>query len=218
MCVPGGGYVHPVTTAHWRTASQLARAADLDLVVPLYEVAPAGDAEAAHALMSDVLATARAGWGDGAVILAGDSAGAGLALAAAQRCSEGLRTILLMNPWLDVELSDPAFAALAPHDVILDARRLREGGAVWAGELDTSDPRVSPLRGSFEDLPPVHIVTGGRDLLLLDALAARRRLVEAGNRGTLTYLPDGNHAVGFLGSVIPEGRQARRAAVRALRG
>lgn len=212
--LPGGGYAHPITAAHWNVAAALAAAAGVDAVVPLYHVAPAGDALRAHALLDDVLDHELSARGAGRVTLAGDSAGGGLALAVLQRRPAGIRAAVLLNPWLDVTTADPAARAIEPWDTILSVDELRQWGRVWADGLAPDDPRVSPLHGRFDDLPPVHVVTGGRDLLLPDALAAHRRLVAAGNAGELVYAPDANHAVGLTGAGTPEGRRARRAVVR----
>lgn len=216
--LPGGGYAHPISASHWSTVARLSRAAGIDALVPLYEVAPIGDAERAHGFVSEVLSDATAEYGRDDVILAGDSAGAGLALSVLQRHPDEAAAAVLLNPWLDVEIGHPAASVLERWDTILDVDELREWGKAWAGALSTSDPRVSPLHGSFAGLPPVHLITGGRDLLLCDALEAHRLLRAAGNGGTLTYSPDGDHAVGHLGSVTPEGGRAQRAIVAALTG
>ncbi|WP_181905837.1 alpha/beta hydrolase [Microbacterium bovistercoris] len=216
--LPGGGYAQPISASHWRTVARLARAAGIDAIVPLYEVAPAGDAERAHRFVSEVLGQAVSEYGRGDVVLAGDSAGAGLALAVLQRHPDEAAAAVLLNPWLDVEISHPAAAVLEDWDVILRSDGLRKWGKAWAGSLSTSDPAVSPIHGRFDDLPPVHLITGARDLLMPDALDAHRLLRAAGNRGTLTYAPDANHAVGHLGSATPEGRRAQNAIVAVLAG
>jgi acetyl esterase/lipase len=213
----GGGYAHPITASHWSAAARFAERAGVDVVVPLYEVAPAGDVHRAHALVAEVLAAEIAARGPGAVFLSGDSAGGGLALSVLQRHPEGVAGAVLLNPWVDVEMSHPASHEMEHGDVILRVDELRQWGRAWAADTSTADPLVSPLNGPFDDLPPVHIVTGGRDLLLPDALETYRRLRAAGNAGTLTYEPDGNHAVGLMGTATPESSRALRAVVAALR-
>lgn len=213
----GGGYAHPISSAHWNAVAHYAAAADIDAVVPLYEVVPFGDASRAHAFVARVLAETIAERGAGDVYLAGDSAGGGLALGVLQRNPEGVRAAVLLNPWLDVEFAHPAADALERWDAILDGVELRRWGRAWAAGLPTSDPVVSPLRGRFDGLPPVHIVTGGRDLLLPQALDAHRLLAAAGNTGRLSYAPDANHAVGLSGPATPESRRVRDEVVRVLR-
>jgi len=213
----GGGYAHPIATAHWKAVARFAAAAGVDAVVPLYEVIPVGDATRARAFVAEVLAETIAEKGAGNVYLAGDSAGAGLALSVLQVHPEGVRAAVLLSPWLDVELAHPAADVLQTWDAILDPDELRHWGRAWAAELSASDPVVSPLHGRFDGLPPVHVVTGGRDLLLPQALEAYRLLRRAGNAGTLTYSPDGNHAVGLSGSATPEAKRAHDHVIRILR-
>lgn len=207
----GGGYAQPVTASHWRAVARYMRAIDADAILPLYRLAPIGSASQAHELMDEVVRTLPAPGPDAVVALAGDSSGAGLALAAAQRHPAAFTAAVLLNPWVDVECADPSLSALAGSDVILRIDELRAWGRVWAGELSTRDARVSPLDGRLQGLPPIHIVTGGRDLLLPDALRLQRRLRAAGNIGELHYAPDGNHAVGLTGAGTPEGRDVVRA-------
>ncbi len=213
----GGGYAHPITKSHWGVAARFAELADLDVVVPLYEVAPRGDVHRAHTLVAEVLSREIATRGEGAVFVAGDSAGAGLALSVLQRHPSGVAGAILLSPWVDVEMTHPASAAMEHADVILRVDQLRAWGRAWAADLPPADPRVSPLNGRFDGLPPVHVVTGGRDLLLPDAFETHRRLRIAGNAGTLVYEPDGNHAVGLMGNAIPESTRVLRAVIDALR-
>ncbi|MGN6160803.1 MAG: alpha/beta fold hydrolase [Marmoricola sp.] len=213
----GGGYALPISSAHWNAVAQFATAARIDAVVPLYEVAPVGDASRAHELVSHVLADTIAQRGAGEVYLVGDSAGGGLALSVLQRHPEGVRAAILLSPWLDVEFTHPAAEVLESWDAILDPAELRQWGRIWAADLPTSDSIVSPLRGRFEGLPPVHLVSGGRDLLLPQALDAYRLLREAGNTGGFTYAPDANHAVGLSRSATPEAKRVHDDVVRILR-
>ncbi len=215
--LPGGGYAHPISSSHWTAVARFVLRGGVDAVVPLYQVAPQGDAAAAHALVRAVLDETITTYGPGNVHVMGDSAGAGLALSVVQRQPEDVRSLILLSPWIDVELANPAVEAFADWDVILRVEELRAWGVVWAAGTDTADPKVSPVHGPTGGLPPVHIVTGGRDLLLPNALELHRALIASGNTGSLSYAPDANHAVGLLGSATPEGKRALHFVLRALR-
>jgi len=206
----GGGFAQPISAGHWRLAERVVRKAGLQVVVPLYALAPEGTARTAVSFTQQQLIDICSERGSGAVSLAGDSAGAGLALASAlsDDLPDRLRQVLLLSPWVDLTMSNPAIAALAPYDVILNPGELAVWARAWAGALPLDDPRVSPLHGDLRGLPPVHIVTGGRDVLMPDALRLHRKLRAAGNGGSLLYAPDANHAVGLMGAVVPEGRRA----------
>lgn len=207
--LPGGGYAHTVTTAHWNAAADYAWAAGVDVVLPVYDVAPRGTAAQAGELVDEVVAEQVRRRGPDTVVVAGDSAGAGLALAAVLRHPERIRAAVLLSPWLDVEIGHPAARELQRWDSLLNVEELREWGRVWASGMPTDSPDVSPLNGSVDGLPPVHIVTGGRDLLMPQALDAHRLLRRAGNTGTLCYAPDANHAIGLLRGATPESRRVQ---------
>jgi triacylglycerol lipase len=51
---------------------------------------------------------------------------------------------------------------------------------LWAGDLDTQDPRVSPLFASLDGLPPTFVYSTSRDLIAFGALRLRDRVVAEG--------------------------------------
>jgi acetyl esterase/lipase len=86
--------------------------------------------------------------------------------------------MVLISPWLDVTLSDPASQTI--DDPVLNYSELKGWGLLWAGDLDPADPRVSPLFGSLEGLPPTVVYSGSLDLLSPDALRLRERALAEG--------------------------------------
>src|SRR5262249_27809361 len=57
---------------------------------------------------------------------------------------------------------------------------LRGFGLLWAGDVDRADPRVSPLFGSLDGLPPTAVYSGSLDLLSPDTLRLRERALAEG--------------------------------------
>ena len=101
------------------------------------------------------------------VSVLGDSAGAAITLAATQelvrRGQPVPASLVLVSPWLDATMTD---TAPAPYfDPFLNVDTLRTTGKMWAGNLSTRDPRVSPLFGSLAGLPPTYVYSGSVDLL-----------------------------------------------------
>jgi epsilon-lactone hydrolase len=206
----GGGFAQPISAGHWQFAARVVRTVGLQVVVPLYALAPQGTARTVVSFTQQLLSDICSEQGAETVSVGGDSAGAGLALASVLSgdLAGRLRQVLLLSPWVDLTMSNPAIAALAPYDVILNPDELSVWARTWAADLPLDDPRVSPMYGDLRGLPPVHIVTGGRDALMPDALRLHRKLQAVGNGGSLLYAPDANHAVGLLGTVVPEGSRA----------
>lgn len=205
----GGAYVNEVVTQHWALVERLATALDVEVWLPVYGLAPRHTAAEAHALVGSLLEALYDGGRD--CWLAGDSAGGGLALAAAQeavaRGRSTVRGLTLVAPWLDLAMRNPEVDALEPHDPWLARAALRPIADAWAGALSLDDPRVSPLLGAVEGLPPVDLWVGTRDITLPDCRLLRDRLdgvVELGYH----ELPGGLHVVPLL--PVPEGEEARR--------
>ncbi|MQW77121.1 alpha/beta hydrolase fold domain-containing protein [Nocardioides sp. dk4132] len=215
----GGAYVSEIVRQHWSLVADLATAPGpgVEVVVPIYGLAP--QHHAADALRLTGAALGGLLGEDRPVHLAGDSAGAGLALALAlhhRPAAPGLlRGLTLMAPWLDLRMANPGIDAVEPHDPWLARPALHAVARSWAGGLPLTDPRVSPVLATDEALaalPPVELWVGTRDITLPDTrlLAERLRAAEVAVR--LHEEPGAIHVHPLL--PVPEGRAARRELVR----
>ncbi|GAA2751013.1 alpha/beta hydrolase fold domain-containing protein [Amnibacterium kyonggiense] len=204
----GGGYVFGPEPQHWTFWRALAVASGREVVAPLYRLAPEGTAAET---VPHVARIVRELAGAGPVALVGDSAGGGMALAAAQLlAADGLRPPLLLSaPWLDGAVPAPW---RTPRDPWLAAPGLRHAADLYRGDLPVEHPFVSPLLGDLHGLGPIVVASGTRDVLHRDALRLEERcpspvrvLVGSGLLHNWPLLP------------IPEARPALRAFVDALR-
>jgi monoterpene epsilon-lactone hydrolase len=208
----GGAYVSEIVTQHWAFIAEIATRLDVEVQVPIYGLAPEHRGDEAVAFVDAVLdrLAGRVCW------LAGDSAGGGLALVAAQQRSDGaVRGVTLIAPWLDLGMSNPGIDEVEPHDPWLTRPGLRVVADAWAGDLPLQDPRVSPLHGRLEGLPPVDLWVGSRDITLPDCRLLRHRLAETGGDVTYHEEPGAIHVFPLL--PVPEGRRARRSIVERMR-
>ncbi|ADP81811.1 alpha/beta hydrolase fold domain-containing protein [Pseudofrankia inefficax] len=179
----GGGYIAEPVAWHWLLVARLARDVPARVVMPLYPLAgwglPADVVSGVADLLDELLGKARAA--GGRLVLMGDSAGGGLALASAQAARARGRPqpdrISLISPWLDVTMTHPDQPAIARHDHMLRIDGLAEAGRCYAGPLDPADPLVSPLNGPLAGLAPLTVLCGTHDVLLPDS---RRLAAEAG--------------------------------------
>lgn len=208
LALHGGCYVFGPSAQHWTLWRRIAVASRRTVVAPLYRLAPEGTAAVT---VPHAAAIARALAADGPVALLGDSAGGGMALAAAQLlAADGLRPpLLLIAPWLDGGVTDPW---TTPRDPWLAAPGLRRAADLYRGDLSLEHPFVSPLLGDLEGLGPVVVASGTRDVLHRDALRLEMRsaapvrvIVGKGMLHDFPLLP------------IPEARGPVRAFVDALR-
>ncbi|MGN6251435.1 MAG: alpha/beta hydrolase fold domain-containing protein [Marmoricola sp.] len=201
----GGAYVSEIVVQHWQLVAEVARRLPVEVRVPIYGLAPQHHALEALALTTAVLEQLRQEGRD--VLLAGDSAGAGLALITAQQSGhllgDRLRGLSLMAPWLDLTMANPEIPAVEERDPWLARAALHGVAASWADGLDLRDPRVSPLFGAMTGLPPVDLWVGTRDITLPDTRLLRDALPDV----RYHELPGAIHVVPLL--PVPEGRVAR---------
>jgi epsilon-lactone hydrolase len=214
----GGGYVRPLIAPHWQVLERATRDTGATITVPLYHLAPEGGVTGAYKLLRELYTRTAAEAGAENITLAGDSSGGGLALGQAvtyRNAGEpSPRQIVLFSPWVDITMSNPEIATLAPRDPTLDADILAAAGRLWAGDTDRCDARLSPMHADLSGLAPVHLFQGGRDILAADARVLAARLKVAGNQGTFTFVAGGFHV--YVGAVRTPESRAALAAVRAL--
>jgi monoterpene epsilon-lactone hydrolase len=210
--VHGGGYVHPLTKDYWRLVRALA-ATPAEVIVPAYPLAPGATVDEVLPRLEDVVRTA--GTPDLPTVLMGDSAGGALVLVIARRLARhvqpgerGVVRVVALCPWLDATLDDPRVANLESSDPMLAESGLRAAGRWWAGVRAPDDPVVSPVEGSLDGLPPVHVLIGDHDILrpAVDDLA--ERAARADVRLQVEETPAMFHV--WMTRAIPEGWRTRR--------
>lgn len=202
----GGGYVYPAVSVHWDFYAHLAEKYGISITAPLYPIAPEASAaeatEWALRLYEDFV-----GRHAGRFVLGGDSAGGGLASVVAQAaCDRSLRqadALLLVCPWLDASASSPEQEKIERRDSILTIGGVREAALLYARELPVSDPRVSPIHGNWQGLPPILAYGGGDDILVTDSRALKAKLP------TLDYVEEAGLMHDWPLFTLPESRKAQ---------
>src|SRR5262249_30500466 len=174
-----------------------------------YRLAPENPFPAA---LDDAVACYRALVADGVtpgrIVLAGESAGAALALGLAIRIATdgsprpGPAALVLLSPWLDLTLAGASLSAGDDpglrRDLLVAARRLYKPDERYA------DPLASPLFGPLAALPRTLIQVGTREILLDDARRLAVRLGEAGVDRRLEEWDGMHHAWHLAPGIVPE--------------
>ena len=173
--------------------------------VPLYPLAPEHQRQADIAFAGETYRRLVAEHGAQKLLVMGDSAAGGLALAMLQQAKDAPAGLMLNAPWLDASVSDPSQVEIERQEWLLNRLVLRTWGTWWAGERGLSDPLVSPLSGDL-CLPPTLMFCGSADILVADA---RRRASAAAAK--VKYVEEaGLMHVYPLIPFFPEARRAWR--------
>jgi len=218
MFLHGGGYINEIAPAHWRFVGQMTRKAGVVCVVPIYPLAPRSTAGDVVPATAELLRMLLEDAGGAKVTVVGNSAGAGLALAACQWLRDrGHRQpdrMILISPAADASVSRPEQKEIARRDPIQDIPGIVEAGHLYAGALDIGHPFVSPLNGAFRALAPMTIFSGTRDLLYPDSVDLAERARAVGVPVELHLLREQPHNYALMPT--PEGRRARALIMRAI--
>ena len=169
----GGGYCLGSARLARSWAAHLSAQTGCRVVLPEYRLAPEhrypAALEDARAVMS-----ALSGLGvHGPVVVSGDSAGGGLALALVLSMRDGGQEppagCILLSPWLDLGRDRRAVPGLVRRDVLLDPDWLDACARAYADPSTWADHLVSPLHATHSGLPPLLIQAGTEELLAPDA-------------------------------------------------
>lgn len=211
----GGAYISHMVPQHWQLISQLADAG-VRVEVAQYGLAPKYTYRDAYPFVTAVYRGLLSDLDSGQVTIMGDSAGAGLALGVAQSLvGSGLPQpgrVVLISPWLDLTLTNPAIPEAEARDPFLTTSDLLAAGRGWAGGDDPAQPRLSPVNGPLAPLAPIDIYIGTRDLFYPDVRRLEERAAAEGAAVNVIVCDGAVHAYPLVPA--PEGRAATRAIVR----
>lgn len=209
----GGGYVCCSPQTHRPNTVTLARLLRGEAYVPDYGLAPEHPFPAAIDDAFEVYRTLCAMSDTIPVILAGDSAGGGLAIATALRARDAAlpmpSSILTFSPWVDLTFGrEPQ---LRPREHLCDMFYAESFTAYADAYLQGADPRsqlASPLFAKLENLPPLLIEVSDTELLYPEAMQLRESWANAGNKVELNVSLGLPHGWQEVTPFVPEARES----------
>ena len=178
----GGAYCVGSPATHRALTTRLARSTGMAVFVADYALAPERPYPAAvhdaHAVALALMADAARG----PLVVAGDSAGGGLALATALALRDAGQplpaALVVLSPWADLAVRP---GAPEPRgEAMLSGAWAQACSAMYLAGADIGQPWASPLRAELRGLPPVLIQAGTDELLHGQAMKLHDALQAAG--------------------------------------
>jgi len=213
----GGVYVIGAASHTVSLVGEIARRTSVTALTLDYRLAPehpypaaVDDARAAYEGLL------KQGVDPGRIVLAGESAGGGLAVAALLAARDaGLpmpACAYLMSPYADLTLSSETLTSKQALDPILTPEGLRVRAPEYLGAADASNPLISPIFGDLNGLPPLLIQVGSHEILLGDAIQLAATAATSDVAVTLDVTPGVPHVFqGFAGLLDEAGAALDRA-------
>jgi epsilon-lactone hydrolase len=146
------------------------------------------------------------------IVLAGDSAGAGLAIATAVGVRDAgfalPKAIVAFSPYSDLAVTGESVEANAKSCAMFTPRGIREAAAIYLAGADARDPRASPLYADLAGLPPMLLFASRHEILRDDTLRLAERASAAGVKVELIVRDRLPHVWPVFVTLLPEARDA----------
>ena len=211
----GGGYMGAVRNAYYVFAGLYNEVSHgCNVLTPDYRVAPEHPYPAA---LEDAVASYQwlldKGYYGEQIIVAGDSAGGGLAMALCMYLKDHHMPmpggVVAMSPWTDLTASGESYETNYERDPLFgNTKDSLIYVNDYAGDHDKMDCYISPLFGDFRGFPPMLIQVGSLEMLLSDSVSVAAKAREQGIRVRLSIYEGMFHVFQMAYLNIPESKKA----------
>jgi acetyl esterase/lipase len=209
----GGGYVFGSCATHRQMASYIARAGGVRALLPEYRLAPEHPFPAA---IEDIVRLYRAlldgGYSPRNIVIAGDSAGGGLALATLLTLRDAGDALpaaaCLLSPWLDLTGSGESMRTNAQRDPWFKPEFMPLLVRHYCADDERAHPLVSPVFADLSDLPPLYVQVCDDEILLSDSTRVVEKARAAGGEADLETYSGLWHVFQAFARQVPESRAA----------
>jgi monoterpene epsilon-lactone hydrolase len=209
----GGGYCIGSAETHRDLVSRLCTAAGARALSVDYRLAPENPFPAA---VDDGVAAyrwlRRQGVPASSIVIAGDSAGGGLALATLLALEEAGDELpaggVCMSPVTDHTKSGESMRTKVDLDPMVHPTSSTANSNRYLGGADARTPLASPLYADLKGLPPLLILVGTSEVLLDDSTRFAERAKAAGVSVELEVWDEMIHIWPYFAAFLPEARQA----------
>ena len=180
----GGSYVAEATKQHWDFIEKIVNDLDVTVILPDYPLTPKYNYKDVFQMVVPLYKEIIDIVDQEDLIIMGDSAGGGLALALEEKIGEENLKVpsktILISPWLDVRLNNPQIDEVQKNDKQLNKETLKLAGIAYAGEDGINNYLVNPIEGDLSKLKNVTIFTGTHDILNPDVHILKEKAQKVG--------------------------------------
>ena len=211
----GGGYTGAVRNAYYVFAGLYNEVSHgCSVLTPDYRVAPENPYPAA---LEDAVASYQwlmdKGYFGEQIILGGDSAGGGLAMALCMYLKDHHMPmpcgIVAMSPWTDLTASGESYETNYEKEPLFgNTKESLIYVNDYAGDHDKMDAYISPLFGNFKEFPPMLIQVGSIEMLLSDSVSVAAKARQQGVKVRLSVYEGMFHVFQMAYLNIPESKRA----------
>jgi epsilon-lactone hydrolase len=210
----GGGYYFCSPRTHRSLVFGLARRANAPIFSLDYRLAPEHRFPAA---LDDATAAYRQLVADGtppeSIVISGDSAGGGLALATLIALRDAGDPLpaggLLFSPWTDLAAAGASIRTNDGLDPMFSGPAIARAAQVYLGDAAATHPYASPVYADLRGLPPLFIMAGSTEVLLDDSQRVADNARAAGVDCEFEVWKKMPHVWPLFTPFIPEGGRGR---------
>jgi len=218
----GGGFIACSPETHRPLVGSLVRRIVGTAFVPAYRLAPEHPFPAALDDARDAYRFLLAqGIPPSRLVIAGDSAGGGLALALTLALrDEGIplpAAVVTYSPWTDLATTGLSLEENSDRCAMFAGETIRRAARFYVGQADPTHPLMSPLYGDFHGIPPLLVHASHDEVLRDDSIRVAERAREAGVPVELRLWSHVPHVWQFFAAVLPEARESLDATARFIR-
>ena len=182
----GGSYMAEVTQAHWNFLKQVVQDTGATIILPDYPLTPKYNYKNVFQMVVPLYKEIIEKVNPKTLIVMGDSAGGGLALALEEKIGEENVEMpsqtLLISPWLDVRLNNPEIEKVEEKDKQLNKEALQVAGIAYAGKDGINSYLVNPIEGDLSKLKNITVFIGTDDILNPDVKLLQQKFKEQENQ------------------------------------
>ena len=118
------------------------------------------------------------------IIILGDSAGGGLALALLHRIGKQNlpqpKCAICMSSWTDLTLTNNSYNSNRESDDFFNLTNLRNAAIIYRNKESAENPEISPIFGDFTGFPPIFLQVDSSEMLLDDSIVIAEKMRKKG--------------------------------------